>query len=115
MARMVSAWAGIALGREITEASAEFGRACPIRTGAPAAVDRPSTGRLEQLHHIARGILAEDLPAAGPGDDLVAEGNTLGAEPGHEGFEILDLEAEVAGVEGDCRIDITHDVAHDRH
>ena len=36
-------------------------------------------GRLEQLHHVARGILAQDLPSARTLNDVVAEGHALGA------------------------------------
>jgi hypothetical protein len=42
---------------------------------------RGLTGRLKQLDHVAGGILQQALRAARPGNDVVAELETGGAQP----------------------------------
>src|SRR3954454_2219281 len=52
------------------------------------------TGRLKQLDRIAGGVLEEDLLAAGPVDDLVAERHAGRAQPLDVGGDVVDDEVD---------------------
>src|SRR5690242_17358307 len=49
-------------------------------------------GGLEQLDRVAGRVLDQDLPAAHPGDDVVAEPGALSAQRGHQAIKIADFE-----------------------
>lgn len=47
-------------------------------------------GGLEEFHDVAGGVLKQDLFAAGPFDDVVAEGGPGVAEAGNLGVNLID-------------------------
>jgi hypothetical protein len=49
---------------------------------------------LEELDHVAGGVLQQDLSAAGTGDDVVAEGQAGLAESGDLGGDVADDEVD---------------------
>src|SRR5258706_13395866 len=74
---------------------------CPsARHQAMRSRGGPWLGRLEQLDHIARRILAEDLLAARTFDDVVAEFDALTAQVTDLCREIFHLENETIPATG---------------
>jgi len=51
-------------------------------------------GGLEELDRVARGVLEQDLLAARPADDVVAEGQARGPQPLDVGRDVLDDEVD---------------------
>jgi hypothetical protein len=62
---------------------------CPTR--CPGAAAGASPGGLEQLDHVAGGVLQQNLRATRSGDDVVAEPAAGGAEPVDLAGQVGDL------------------------
>src|SRR3954452_2973731 len=77
--------------------SADIGWAPPW-----SGFERPCSGAggLEELDRVAGGVLEQDLPAARPADDVVAEGQARGSEPVALGRDVLDDEVDAVPAAG---------------
>src|SRR5688572_10170455 len=72
---------------------------CDARLGPrPSRSRRPFRqnllGGLEDLDRVARGVVHQDLAAAGPADDVVAERQPGGAQPLDLGRDVIDDEVD---------------------
>src|SRR4051812_16651125 len=65
----------------------------PLPSGLPR-------GRLEEFDRVAGRVVQHDLGTAGSGDDVAAEGESGGAEPGHLGAEVGDDEMDTVPAAG---------------
>src|SRR6266540_3667612 len=62
--------------------------------GCTPTRDRPLAGRLEQFDRVAGGVVDQDLGAAGPGHDVVAELHSFSAEPLDLGRYVVDKKVD---------------------
>src|SRR5215218_5438810 len=72
---------------------------CPAR--CPGAAAGASLGGLEQFHHVAGGVLQQDLGATGSGDDVVAEPAAGGAKPLDLAGQVVHLQVQAVPAAGD--------------
>src|SRR5215218_435626 len=72
---------------------------CPGR--CPGRAARSSPGGLEQLDHVAGGVLQQDLGATGSGDDVVAEPAAGGAQPLDLAGQVVHLQVQAVPAAGD--------------
>src|SRR6266536_260323 len=73
----------------------------PARRRCPRTAAGSSPGGLEQFDGVAGGVLQQDLRAARPGDDVVAELQAGGTEPVDLRGQVTDLQVEAVPAAGD--------------
>src|SRR5919109_287512 len=74
----------------------------------PVFSTRLCAGGLEELDRVARGVVEQDLPAAGTGDDVVAEGQAGGAQALDLRRAVVDDEVDAVPASGLRRAAVGH-------
>jgi 3-carboxy-cis,cis-muconate cycloisomerase len=96
-------WTAEELAR-IGDPAAYLGAAGHLVDGVLGDPAGPSGGRLEELDEVAGRVGEQDLPAAGPGDELAAERQPGGPQPVDLGRQVADDQVDaVAAGAGDLR------------